>query len=145
MDRIEGKDKDITGIALSAAFGFGIGLVGGMLLRQFVVSGNTERVKEAARRLKESPRGPKEALNAIEDAVVQAWEDDPDLRPLPLTVEALGEGIIEITGTAPSQITRQLACDVARSVPGADVVLNRIHIEETLYEESESKLAPETG
>jgi osmotically-inducible protein OsmY len=88
---------------------------------------------------------PKEDLTSVEDAVVQAWENDPDLRPLPLAVEALGDGIVEITGTATSQMTRQLASDVARSVQGADVVLNRIHIEGTATETSEPELAPETG
>ena len=78
-------------------------------------------------------------------AAAIAWETDPDLRPLPLAVEALGDGIIEITGTAASSMTRQLASDVARSVPGAEVVLNRIHIVESSDDRSEPEIAPETG
>jgi hypothetical protein len=142
---IDRKDKDVTGIALSAALGFGLGMVGGVFLREFVGGVNTEPVKKAVRRLNEPPGEPKEDLGAIEDAVIQAWEDDPDVRPLPLAVEALGDGIIEITGTASSPMTRLLACDVARSVRGAEVVLNRIHIEEPTSEPSEPELAPETG
>jgi hypothetical protein len=139
------RDRDVTGIALSAALGFGLGIVGGLFLRELVGSVNTEHVKKAVRRLHEPDGEPKEDLGSIEDAVIQAWEDDPDVRPLPLAVEALGDGIIEITGTASSPMTRQLAGDVARSVPGADVVLNRIHIEEPSSVVSEPELAPETG
>ena len=142
---IEEKDRDVTGIALSAALGFGLGVVGGLFLREFVGGVNTEPVKKAVRRLNEPHGEPKEDLSAIEDAVITAWETDPDVRPLPLAVEALGDGIVEITGTALSPMTRQLAGDVARSVPGAEVVLNRIHIEEASSEPSEPDLAPETG
>jgi osmotically-inducible protein OsmY len=142
--QIDSEDRNITGIALSAALGFGLGLVGGLLLREFVGL-DTEPVKKAVRRLSGPYREPKEDESAIEDAVVQAWEDDPDLRPLSLAVEALGDGIVEITGTASSQMTRQLAGDVARSVQGADVVLNRIHIEGTANEASESEFAHESG
>ena len=145
MVYIDGKDRDVTGIALSAAVGFGLGVVGGLFLREFVGGVNTDQLKKAVRRLNESDGESKEDLGAIEDAVIQAWEDDPDVRPLPLAVEALGDGIIEITGTASSPVTRQLAGDVARSVQGADVVLNRIHIEEPSSEASEQELAPETG
>jgi len=143
--QIDREEKNITGIALSAALGFGLGVVGGMLLREFVGGVNAEPVKKAVRRLNEPRDESKQDLGAIEDAVIQAWEDDPDVRPMPLAVEALGDGIIEITGTAPSAMTRQLAGDVARSVPGADVVLNRIHIEGASIEDSEPDLAPETG
>jgi hypothetical protein len=142
--QIDGEDRNITGIALSAALGFGLGLVGGLLLREFVGL-DTEHVKKAVRKLGGSQGEPEEDLSAVEDAVIGAWDNDPDLRPLPLAVEALGDGIIEITGTASSQMTRQLASDVARSVQGADVVLNRIHIEGTANEASEPEVAHESG
>jgi osmotically-inducible protein OsmY len=45
-------------------------------------------------------------------------------------VHALGDGIVELTGTAPDVITRQLAGDIARDVPGAVVVVNRILVED---------------
>ena len=141
---IDSDDKGITGIALSAALGFGLGLVGGLLLREFVGL-DTEPVKKAVKRLSGSQREPKEDHSAVEDAVIEAWENDPDLRHLALAVEALGDGIVEVTGTASSQMTRQLAGDVARSVQGADVVLNRIHIEGTETEDSEPELAHEPG
>lgn len=144
MVHIDGEDRNITGIALSAALGFGLGVVGGMLLREFVGL-DTEPVKKAVRRLSGPHAEPKDDLGAIEDAVIEAWENDPDLRPLALSVEALGDGIVEITGIASSQMARQLASDVARSVQGADVVLNRIHIEGTATEATEPNLAHETG
>jgi hypothetical protein len=145
VGEIDERDRGITGIALSAAFGFGLGIIGGMFLRDFVGGVNTEAVKKAVRRLNEPLPETKQDLGAIEDAVVEAWEDDPDLRSMPLAVEALGDGIVEITGTASTAMTRQLAGDVARSVPGADVVLNRIHIEGASIEASEADPAPETG
>ena len=106
---------------------------------------SAEPVKKAVRRLSGQHETPEEDLSSVEDAVIQALEDDPDLRPLALAVEALGDGIVEITGTASSQMTRQLAGDVARSGQGADVVLNRIHIEGTAPEEEESEPVPEIG
>jgi hypothetical protein len=142
---IEGKDRDVTGISLSAALGFGVGLVGEIFLREFLGRVNTDPVKKAVRRLNAPEGESKKERAAIEDGVIQAWEDDPDLRPLPLAVEALGDGIIEITGKAASPMTRQLASDVARSVPGAEVVLNRIHLAESSGDDSEPELAPETG
>lgn len=144
MAHIDCEDRNITGIALSAALGFGLGVVGGLLLREFV-GVDTEPVKKAVRRLSGPYEEPKDDHSAVENAVIQAWEDDPDLRPLALAVEALGDGIVEITGTASSQMTRQLASDVARSVQGADVVLNRVHIEDTANEASEPELAHEPG
>jgi len=145
LARSEVRETDIAGIALSAALGVGVGLVAGMLYREFIGGFDTEPVKKAVRRLSGPHKKPSLDLVATEDAVIQAWEDDPDLRSLPLTVEALGDGIVEITGTATSAMTRQLAADVARSVQGADVVLNRIHIDESTSDDSVSESAHETG
>ncbi len=133
------------GISVSAAVGFGVGLLGGLLLREFVSGVNAEPVKKAVRRFSGEHRASKQDLAATEDAVIRAWEDDPDLRSLPLAVEALGDGIVEITGTASSPMTRQLASDIARSVQGADVVLNRIHIEGTTTEGSEPEPVQDTS
>lgn len=145
MVRVTEEDRNIVGISLSAAVGFGVGLVGGLLLRELVGGVNAAPVKKAVRRLSGEQRASKQHLAATEDAVIRAWEDDPDLRSLPLAVEALGDGIVEITGTASSPMTRQLASDVARSVQGADVVLNRIHIEGTTTKGSEPEPVRDTS
>ena len=51
---------------------------------------------------------------------------------------ALGDGLVELTGTVPSDLDRQLVAEVARSVAGAEVVVNRILVEGT------DRIAPET-
>lgn len=142
---IDRQDRDVTGIALSAALGFAVGAIGGLLLRELFAELDTEPVKRAVRRLADADEEEVEDLSSVENAVVAAWEEDSDVRPLALTVEALGDGIVELTGTAPNQMTRALAGDVARSVPGVDVIVNRIDIETNTSHAPEVDLAPEAG
>ena len=68
---IDRHDRDVTGIALSAALGFGVGVVGGLLLREFLDDLPTEPVKKAVRRLTVPERDAElEALSEVENAVV---------------------------------------------------------------------------
>ncbi len=123
------NDRGVTGIALSAALGFGIGAIGGMLLRGFLGDLNTEPVKNAVRGIRGSGAVELEDPENVESAVSNALDQDTDTHPLPVKVEALGDGIIELTGTAPDPLSRQIAADVARGVRGADIVVNRILVE----------------
>jgi len=130
--RIEQEEerRGVTGIALSAALGLGIGVLGGMIIRELLTGVSTEPMKSAVRRLRhevdiEDDRDPA----VVERSVEQALENDPGTQGLNVRVEALGDGIVELTGTVPDALSRQLARDVARSVPGAEVVVNRVLVE----------------
>lgn len=132
MVRIEQEQehRGVTGIALSAALGLGIGVLGGIIARELLTGLNTEPVKSAVRRLR--PEGDMEEEQdplAVQQSVEQALVDDPGTQALRVRVEALGDGIVELTGTVPDALSRQLAGDVARGVPGADVVVNRVLVE----------------
>lgn len=132
MVRIEQEQehRGVTGIALSAALGLGIGVLGGIIARELLTGLDTEPVKSAVRRLR--PEGDMEEEQdplAVQQSVEQALADDPGTQSLHVRVEALGDGIVELTGTVPDALSRQLAGDVARGVSGADVVVNRVLVE----------------
>ncbi|UCG88802.1 MAG: BON domain-containing protein [Gemmatimonadota bacterium] len=133
MVRVEQREEQrqgVTGIALSAALGLGIGVLGGMVLREFFGNVTAAPVKNAMRLLR-----PSESSNGfvdpdvLERSVYEALGGDPDTESLDVVVTALGDGIVELTGTVRDAMERQLAGDVARSVIGADVVVNRILVE----------------
>jgi osmotically-inducible protein OsmY len=129
LAHVRHKDEGVTGIALSAALGLGVGLVGGMLLRGLLSDVATEPVRDAVRNLRRSGRNAPSNPEEVEHAVSLALRDDPDTRDLAVRVDALGDGIVELTGTAPDPLSRQIAADIARAVPGADIVVNRILVE----------------
>jgi osmotically-inducible protein OsmY len=130
--RIEQEEerRGVTGIALSAALGLGIGVLGGIIVRELLTGVSTEPVKSAVRRLRhevdiEDDQDPA----VVERSVEEALENDPGTQGLNVRVEALGDGIVELTGTVPDALSRQLAGDVARGVTGAQVVVNRVLVE----------------
>jgi osmotically-inducible protein OsmY len=67
--------------------------------------------------------------DTIERTVQDALRHSPETRHVAAKVHALGDGLVELTGTAPDAASRRAAGDTARSVPGAEVVVNRILIE----------------
>ncbi len=120
----------VTGIALAAALGLGIGVVGGMILHE-LFAGVTAAPAKLVRRLSgrsESGDGFVDPA-VLERSVYEALGGDPDTESLDVIVTALGDGILELTGTVRDAMERELAGDVARSVVGADVVVNRILVE----------------
>jgi osmotically-inducible protein OsmY len=130
--RIEQEEerRGVTGIALSAALGLGLGVLGGIIVRELLTGVSTEPVKSAVRRLRhevdiEDDQDPA----VVERSVEEALENDPGTQGLNVRVEALGDGIVELTGTVPDALSRQLAGDVARGVTGAQVVVNRVLVE----------------
>jgi osmotically-inducible protein OsmY len=127
--RVKREGDKVTGIALSAALGLGIGVISGMLVRQFLSDLATEPVKNAVRGLRRS-RSPEPAdRDGIERAIEDALDADPDTHSLNLKVEALGDGIVELTGTTPDPLSCQIAADIARGVAGAEIVVNRILVD----------------
>ena len=129
MVRVKREGDNVTGIALSAALGLGIGVIGGMLVRQFLSDLATEPVKNAVRGLRRAQRAEPPDGEELERAIETALDEDPDTHSLNVKVEALGDGIVELTGTTPDALSREIAADIARGVPGADIVVNRILVD----------------
>ena len=145
MVRVKREAESVTGIALSAVAGLGIGIVGGMILREFLGDIGTERVRKVVRRRREPDAEESEDPDRVKISVERALDEHPDVADLQSGVEALGDGIFELTGTAPDAVTRQLAGEIARGVPGADVVVNRILVDGIDRLSPEPTTPPDTG
>lgn len=119
------NDDGVIGLALTAAMGFAGGLVLGMLAGSVVGDVHSDRVRRAMGRLRKSSGDATDA-DALSGAVRDALRLDEVTRDLVIGVHCPGEGLVELTGVAPDAVARQAAGDIARGVPGADIVVNRI-------------------
>ncbi len=125
MIRRELEDQEVVGISLSAAVGFASGLVAGMIAGEMLGDVHTDRVRRALGRLRKKPRepiSPDRVIAAVQDALRQ----HDTTRDLDITVHSPGAGLVELTGVAPDALARHSAGEIARDVPEADVVVNRI-------------------
>lgn len=117
-------------MALATAAGLGLGVLAGIVGGELLGDLGPDRVKSAVRRLRRSER---EALEAdpqdVERAVVTALEEHPKASDLGIDVRALGDGVVELSGTVPDTAGRRIAAKIARGVAGAEVVVNRILVE----------------
>jgi len=130
VKREEDEQRGVTGIVLSAALGLGLGVLGGMVMRELLSDVSTEPVKNAWSRLRQPETGDEpEDRESVERAVDDALGEDPDAALLEVKAAALGDGIVELTGTVSDALDRQLAGDIARGVSGADIVVNRILVQ----------------
>ncbi len=145
MVRVKRDGGETTGIAVSAAIGLGIGIIGGMLVRQFFSDLATEPVKNAVRGLRRPRSAEPPEREELERAIESALDADPDTHSLNVKVEALGDGIVELTGTTPDPLSCEIAADVARGVPGADIVVNRILVDAGGSSVSDSDSRPEVS
>ncbi len=121
------------GLALTGAFGFGAGLLFGLVAGGLLGDVDQDRMKRAVRRFRpgEDESSEDEETDRTEHDLLDALKNNPVTRQLDLSVSALGGGLVELTGTVPDETTRELAADLARGVLGADVVVNRILVEGT--------------
>ncbi len=116
----------MLGIALATAVGFGTGLLAGLVLSEWLGDVHPERVRQLFRsKAKPAPVDPEQ----VERDVVRVLKATAATRRLNLSARALDGGLIELTGVAPDERTRQVAGDAAASVAGADIVLNRILVQ----------------
>jgi len=124
------RENDWLGIALATAAGLGAGVLAGIVAGEFLGDLGTERVRGAVGRLRR-PAAPETPLDPaqLETAVVDALSGHPKTEQLTVGVRALGDGVVELSGTAPTAAARQAAGKVARTVRGAGVVVNRILVE----------------
>ncbi len=128
--RVKQEESDWLGVALATAAGLGIGLVAGLVASELLGKVNPDRVRRVVGRLRrgeadDEPQDPR----VLERAVAAALGENPQTRNLTVTPRALGDGVVELTGTAPDSETRRLAGKVSRGAPGADVIVNRILVE----------------
>lgn len=128
--RVKHEESDWLGVALATAAGLGIGLLAGLVAGELLGEVNPARVRRVVGRLRRSeaddvPEDPR----LLERAVVAALGENPQTRNLTITARALGDGVVELTGTAPDSEARRLAGKVSRGAPGADVIVNRILVE----------------
>lgn len=129
----ERESRGGLGLALLGAVGFGAGLLFGLVAGGLLGDVDSDRVRRAVRRLRpaEGEDEVDEGLDRLEHELLDVLKHNPATRRLNLTVRALGGGLIELAGTAPDELTRELAADLARGVMGADVIVNHVLVEGT--------------
>ncbi len=125
---IRRERDDRLGLAIAATIGLGAGVFAGMVLGEMLGKVNSERVLGAVGKLRPRSRRSVDP-HVLERTVLDALRATAATRDLELKVHALGDGLVEITGTAPDAAARTAAGVTARTVPGADVVVNRILVE----------------
>ncbi len=108
-----------------------MGVLAGIVVGELLGDVSQDRVRLAVRRLRrsESEEAASSDPGEVEAAVRTALADHPTTTGLPINVRALGDGVVELSGTAPSPRARQDAWEVAQGIPGADVVVNQILVE----------------
>lgn len=126
--RIKRERDDWLGVAFSATLGLGAGLLAGMVVGELFGNVSPERFKRAVGRLRSGDAADLDP-HTIERAVQEALRGSSTTRELAIRVHALGQGLVELTGTAPDAAARRSAGDTARTIPGAEVVVNRILVE----------------
>lgn len=129
MYRRDDRDHGVVGIALSAAAGFGIGLLFGGVIGEMLGDVHGERLRGIVRRFGPTPPAAPPDPATIVRGVRARLRAHPKTRRLDLRVYSVGAGLVELSGRAPDATARRIAGDLARSVPGAEVVVNRIEVE----------------
>jgi hypothetical protein len=113
-------------IALGTAAGFAVGLLGGVVLGEWLGAVHPERVRRLLRR---GPTPVPADTERMEQAVRHALRTMPATRRLDLSARALDGGVVELTGRAPDERSRRAAGEAAAAVAGADAIVNRILVE----------------
>lgn len=147
-----------------AILGITAGLVGsvvtGVVLKLRRAPGSAEGARDYARdvaeRLRparvESAGRDQETLTALEDAVLGFFLEDEVLRERGVDVGAIGEGIIELSGSVYTHEETERAAEVARRAEGVVTVVNRLevtseaeHLEETRRRHEEEGIGVSAG
>ena len=111
------------GITLTAVAAFTVGVVAGMVLGG-VDAVHGRRMRETIGRLGRVRTTPRP--EAVEQAVLAALREDEATSDLDLHVQAIERGLVELTGVVTDATLRRIAGDIAQSVAGVEVVVNRI-------------------
>src|SRR5262245_10093185 len=100
-------------VALGTALGLGAGVLAGVVLGEWLGDVHPERIRRIFR-----GRPAPEPLDAdqVERAVVRALRTTSATRRLSVAARVLEGGVVELTGTAPDERTRQAASEAAAAV-----------------------------
>ena len=106
-----------------------MGLLAGIVAGELLGDINAERFKRGLRRM--GGQDKVDQANAVdpkqlERTVVSALKRNSGTRSLTVAAHALGNGILELPGSAPDERARELASEVARTVRGVLTVVNRV-------------------
>jgi hypothetical protein len=120
------KSDGVLAVSLATAAGFGVGLLAGIVLGEWLGAVHPERVRKlfTADRSAE-PVDPAQ----LEREVLRAFKNIAAIRRLNLSARALDGGLVELTGIVPDERSRQIAGDAAAGVSGTDAVVNRILVQ----------------
>jgi osmotically-inducible protein OsmY len=116
---------NILGAVLAAIGAFALGTVAGMAMGGALGAVHRGRVRDTLGRL---GRGTAPKPTDIEQAVLAALREDEATSDLDLHVTVADQGLVELTGVAPDATLRRVAGEIARAVPGVEVVVNRIMV-----------------
>jgi osmotically-inducible protein OsmY len=100
-------------------------MVFGLIAGELLGAVNPKRVKDAVRRLRPGERVSTDPDQLRRD-LLSALRHNATTGRLDIDVRVLGDGLVEVTGTAPDERSRELAAALANSVRGTDRVINRI-------------------
>jgi osmotically-inducible protein OsmY len=117
------RGGNALGITITAVVAFALGVVGGMVLGG-VGAVHGRKVRDTIGRLGRPPAKPRP--EAVEQAVLTALREDEATSDLDVHVQVVEPGMLELTGVVTDATLRRIAGDIARSVPGVEVVVNRI-------------------
>jgi hypothetical protein len=115
--------ESIVGIVVMATAAFTLGAAAGMVLGSALGAVHGRRVRDTLGRL---GRGRQAKPADLERAVREALHGDEATSDLDIEVQVGEPGLVELTGVVSDAVVRRVAADVARAVPGVEVVVNRI-------------------
>ena len=115
-------------MTLAAAIGAAVGVASGFLLGELFGEFGSHRVRKAVGLRR--PRKPfPEDEAGLEREVTEVLDANPTTRRLGIRALAVGNGVVELLGTAPDETERELAANLVRNNTSAPVVVNRILVE----------------
>jgi len=120
----ETRTRKALVIGLTAIVTFVIGTLAGMAAGGAVGAVHRRRVTDTFEKLARPKRRRKP--EDLEAAVLAALREDEATSDLDLHVHVAEAGLIELTGVVGDATVRRVAADVARAVPGVEVVVNRV-------------------
>src|SRR5882724_450634 len=106
-----------------------MGLLAGIVAGELLGDINAERFKRGLRRMSGAERVAQAKAadpTQVVRSVVSALKRNGATRMLQVSARALGNGILELTGTAPDERARELASEIAKTVRGVLTVVNRV-------------------
>jgi len=118
----ESRRGSVLGIVLTAVGAFAIGAAAGMALGG-AIAVNRGRVRDTFNRI---GRGTRRTPDDLGQTVLAALREDEATSDLDLHVQVAEPGLVELTGVVSDATVRRVAGDIARSVPGVEVLVNRI-------------------